>query len=111
MSINLTIIMVKIVSLQKTDSRILQKRKAELLRRLQTPAELVRASYVLQYLSCGKANCRCRRGFKHGPFYYLVQCLGTSKVQKFLLKNPEQRKQVRLGIDTHLKFQRQLAEH
>ena len=60
--------------------------------------------------TCGKANCRCRRGFKHGPFFYLVQCLGTGRVRKFLLKTPAQRKQARTGIAAHLKLQRQLAE-
>jgi hypothetical protein len=88
----------------------LQQRKAALLSRLQPSPDLVRASYVRQYLTCGKKNCRCRRGFKHGPFYYLVQCLGTGRVRKFLLKTPAQRKQARAGISAHLKLQRRLAE-
>jgi hypothetical protein len=70
----------------------------------------LRASYVKQYLTCGKKNCQCQRGFKHGPFYYLVQCLGTGRVRKFLLKTATQRKQARAGIAAHLKLQRQLAE-
>ena len=88
----------------------LQQRKAALLSRLQLPLGLVRASYVRQYLTCGKKNCRCRRGFKHGPFYYLVQCLGTGRVRKFLLKTPAQRKQARAGIAAHLKLHRRLGE-
>jgi len=88
----------------------LQKRKAILLVQFRLPVDSIRASYVRQYLTCGKKNCRCQRGFKHGPFYYLVQCLGTGRVRKFLLKTPEQRKQARAGIAAHLKFQRQLAE-
>jgi hypothetical protein len=88
----------------------LQRRKAALLARLQPPSGVLRASYVKQYLTCGKPNCRCRRGFKHGPFYYLVQCLGTGRVRKFLLKTPAQRKQARAGIAAHLKWRRQLAE-
>jgi hypothetical protein len=74
------------------------------------PSNFLRASYVKQYLTCGKTNCHCWRGFKHGPFYYLVQCLGTGQVRKFLLKTPEQRRQARAGITAHLKYQRQLAE-
>lgn len=88
----------------------LQKRKAALLSRLQPSPDLLRASYVRQYLTCGKKNCRCRRGFKHGPFFYLVQCLGTGRVRKFLLKTLAQRKQARAGIAAHLKLQRRLAE-
>ncbi|MEI6196035.1 MAG: DUF6788 family protein [Verrucomicrobiota bacterium] len=88
----------------------LKKRKAALLSRLQPSPDLVRASYVRQYLTCGKKNCRCRRGFKHGPFFYLVQCLGTGRVRKFLLKTPAQCKQARAGIAAHLNLQRRLAE-
>jgi hypothetical protein len=88
----------------------LQQHKAALLARLRPAPDVLRASYVKQYLTCGKQNCRCHRGFKHGPFYYLVQCLGTGRVRKFLLKTPAQRKQARAGIAAHLKLQRQLAE-
>jgi hypothetical protein len=88
----------------------LRQRKALLLARFDPPADLLRASYVQHYLTCGKKNCRCQRGFKHGPFYYLVQCLGAAKVRKFLLKTPEQRRKARAGIAAHRKFQRQLAE-
>jgi len=102
--------MVKTASLRKEKSLALQKCKSALLAKLQLSPDLVRASYVRQHLTCGKKNCRCRRGFKHGPFYYLVQCLGTGQVRKFLLKSPAQRKQARAGIAAHLKLQRQLAE-
>jgi hypothetical protein len=91
-------------------SVILQRRKARLLEGFDLPAGLLRASYVQHYLTCGKKNCRCQRGHKHGPFYYLVQCLGPGKVRKFLLKTPEQRRRARAGIAAHLKFQRRLAE-
>jgi hypothetical protein len=89
---------------------VLQKQRALLLNQIHVPPDLLRASYVKQYLTCGKKNCRCQRGFKHGPFYYLVQCLGTGRIKKFLLKTPAQRKQARMGIAAHLKLQRQLAK-
>ena len=88
----------------------LQTKKAALLQNLPPMSKLLRASFVKQFLTCGKKNCRCRRGFKHGPFFYLVQSLGTGRVRKFLLKTPEQRKQARAGIAAHLKTQRRLAE-
>lgn len=106
----LTIDMVKTASRRQDTVRALQQRKSALLARLQLSPDLVRASYVKQYLTCGKKNCRCRRGFKHGPFYYLVQCLSTGRVRKFLLKTPAQRKQARAGIAAHLNLQRRLAE-
>jgi hypothetical protein len=95
---------------QKPPAGVLQKRKAGLLKQIRVPSDFLRASYVKQYLTCGKTNCRCQRGFKHGPFYYLVQCLGTGQVRKFLLKTPEQQKHARDSIAAHLKLQQQLAE-
>jgi len=81
-----------------------------LLRRMQIPPQWLRASLVRQHLTCGKRNCRCQRGLKHGPFHYLTQCLRTGRVRKFLLKSERQRKQARACIAARLKFQRQLAE-
>ena len=101
--------MVKIVNPIKPVVETLQARKAALLEQIPVPSIFLRASYVKQYLTCGKPNCRCRRGFKHGPFYYLVQCRGAGQVRKFLLKTPEQRRQARAGIAAHLNFLRQLA--
>ena len=102
--------MAKTLHLQKFSVTGLQKRKASLLQQLPPVAGSLRASFVKQYLTCGKKNCRCCRGFKHGPFFYLVQSLGTGRVRKFLLKTPGQRKQARAGIATHLKLQRRLAK-
>jgi len=96
--------------MDKQTTPALMQHKAILLARFQPAPDLLRASYVTQFLTCGKPNCRCRRGFKHGPFYYLVQCLGTGRVRKFLLKTPTQRKQARAGIAAHLEMQRRLAE-
>jgi hypothetical protein len=102
--------MVKIVDPAKPAVEALQKRKAALLKTIHVPPDLLRASYVKQYLTCGKKTCRCQRGFKHGPFYYLVQCLRGGKIRKFLLKTSEQRAGARAGIAAHEKFQWQLSE-
>jgi hypothetical protein len=43
-------------------------------RQLQALARLlpmVSGSLVEQYVTCGKPRCRCTRGQKHGPLYYL----------------------------------------
>lgn len=91
-------------------SPALRERKKALLAQFDPPMGLLRASFVRQYLTCGKRNCRCQRGHKHGPFYYLVQCLGTGRVRKFLLKTPEQREKARAGIAAYQNHQRWLAE-
>ena len=102
--------MAKTVDLRKVSLITLKKRQAALSQSVPVPSGYLRASFVKQYLTCGKKNCRCQRGFKHGPFFYLVQSLGVGKTRKFLLRTPAQRKQARSGIAAHHKLQRQLAE-
>ena len=102
--------MAKTSNLRITPLEGLKKRKADLLLRLAVPRNLVRASFVSQFLACGKANCHCSQGFKHGPYFYLVQCLGTGKVRKFLLKTGGQQTEARESIEANKKFQERLAE-
>lgn len=102
--------MAKIFRLKDSSTIRLQKRRAALVSNIVVPANLVRASFVKQYLTCGKKNCRCRRGFKHGPFHYLVQCLDSGKVRKFLLKSEGQKAEARVSIAAHTDFQEKLEE-
>ncbi|NOS71118.1 MAG: hypothetical protein HOP33_14455 [Verrucomicrobia bacterium] len=102
--------MAKIFRMQKLSTRWLEKRKVILLEVLCPPPDAIRASYVQQFLTCGKRNCRCQRGHKHGPFHYLVQCVSTGNVTKFLLKTPQTRKQARAGIAAYTEFQERLEE-
>jgi hypothetical protein len=47
---------------------------SKIRRHLQVLARLlpmVAGSLVEQYVTCGKPHCRCTRGQKHGPLYYL----------------------------------------
>jgi len=96
--------------LRGVTSPALRESRAALLRQLCVPPNALRASCVRQFLTCGKLNCRCRRGHKHGPFYYLVQCLKGGAIRKFLLKTPEQRQRVRASIAAYAQFQKQLEE-
>jgi hypothetical protein len=41
------------------------------LQALAKPFPLLAGSLVKQYVICGKPSCRCQRGAKHGPLYYL----------------------------------------
>ena len=109
-SLILYLYMAKIFRMQKISTHALEKRKLSLLKTLSPPSNAIRASYVQQFLTCGKRNCRCQRGQKHGPFYYLVQCVSTGNVTKFLLKTPEARKQARVAITGYTDFQEGLEE-
>jgi len=49
----------------------LDKQKEKLLREIQSCSEMLQGSLVALYRKCGKRGCRCERGEKHGPAYYL----------------------------------------
>jgi hypothetical protein len=78
--------MAKVFALRRLSTLVLRQRRQRLLHQLQLPPNLIRASIVERFNTCGKPNCACARGEKHGPFYYLTQCLAAGKVNKFLLK-------------------------
>jgi hypothetical protein len=80
----------KIFKLRRVSTLALRQRKAALLRKLSVPSNLLRGSFVQRFTTCGKPNCCCARGQRHGPFYYLVSNLASGHVLKFLLKDPLQ---------------------
>ena len=89
----------------------LRHRKRFLLSQLQIHPDSVRASLVERFSKCGKANCHCHHGgAKHGPFYYLTQCLAVGKINKFLLKTPAQQQAAQAGIEHYRQLQAQLEE-
>jgi hypothetical protein len=88
----------------------LRQRRALLLRQMDVPLALLRASLVERFGTCGRPNCCCQRGQRHGPFYYLTQCLGKGHIQKFLLKTEDQRQRARQAIAAWQTLQEQLEE-
>jgi hypothetical protein len=48
-----------------------EAKRAGLLREIQGCSEMLQGSLVVLYRKCGKRGCRCERGEKHGPAYYL----------------------------------------
>jgi hypothetical protein len=89
----------------------LRQRKRLLLSQLRVHADAVRGSLVERFSRCGKANCHCHHGGdKHGPFYYLTQCLAVGKLNKFLLKAKAQQQAARSAIEHYRQLQEQLEE-
>lgn len=89
----------------------LRQRKRLLLSQLQIRPDSLRASLVERFSRCGKTNCQCHHGGpKHGPFYYLTQCLAVGKVNKFLLKSGAQQQSARAAIQHYRQLQDLLEE-
>jgi hypothetical protein len=100
----------KIFQLTRKSTLALRQRRDWLRRSLQIPPDLLRASFVERFTTCGKPNCCCSRGQRHGPFYYLAAGLKAGHVRKFLLKSPSQQAIARHGVEAYQAFWDQLEE-
>jgi hypothetical protein len=106
----LTIYMAKIYDTAKS-TLALRKRKRFLHSHLRVLPDCLRASLVERFATCGKPNCHCHHGGdKHGPFYYLTQCLAVGNINKFLLKTPSQQQAAKEGIERYRQLQEQIEE-
>lgn len=68
--------------------------------------EILRGSLLERYLTCGHAACKCARGQRHGPVWYLTVTLGTGRTASHTL-TASQAEQVRRWIHTY----RRVKEH
>lgn len=102
--------MATIFACRRKSTLALRQRRALLLKHPDLPPALLRASLVERLGTCGRPNCCCQRGQRHGPFYYLTQCLAPGRIQKFLLKTEDQRQQARQAIAAWHAVQEQLEE-
>ena len=103
--------MARIFDLARKSTLALRLRKGSLLRQVRVPDDLLRASVVERFSVCGKAQCHCHHGgAKHGPFYYLTQCLAVGKINKFLLKGEVPQQAARQGVAHFHALQEQLEE-
>lgn len=47
-------------------------RRRKLVGQLSGLGPVLRASLIQRFTQCGKAGCKCMKGAKHGPSYYLT---------------------------------------
>ena len=78
----------------------LQQRKQGLAKLLPPVTEILRGSLVERYVTCGNPSCKCARGQRHGPIWYLTITLGRGRTTGGIIA-PEQREQVRRWIDNY----------
>jgi hypothetical protein len=100
----------KIYHLRQSATLALHQRRSRLLSGLTIPQNLVRGSFVERYTTCGKVNCICVQGRKHGPFYYFVSGLARGRVLKFLLKSHAQQQVAQQGVSAYHNLWEQLEE-
>ena len=91
--------MARVYSLHRQSTLALRRRKGTLLHLLgRLPRAAIRASVVERFGTCGKAACSCHSGAKHGPYYYLTQCVAKGHVRKFQLKTPQEQQAARDAV-------------
>ena len=56
----------------------LRNRRQGLTQRLPPLTEVLRGSLMERYLTCGNPNCKCAKGERHGPVWYLSVTLDQS---------------------------------
>ena len=55
----------------KLSTLALRNRREGLTKLLPPLREILRGSLMERYLTCGKPGCKCTRGERHGPVWYL----------------------------------------
>ena len=66
-------------SLKRLPTLALQQRRRGLARQLPPVGETLRGSLFERYLTCGNPDCKCARGERHGPVWYLSVTLGRGR--------------------------------
>ena len=59
--------------------------------------EPIRGSLMAQYKCCGRDNCRCAKGYLHGPFFYHVRYVEGIRYKTYVKKADFER--IKAGIE------------
>jgi hypothetical protein len=71
--------------------RLLEERK-KAIQRLGKVPEVLRGTLLERMTQCGKPGCKCMRGEKHGPAYYLTVSYSKGRTRQAYV--PKERKQL-----------------
>lgn len=71
--------------------------------------EILRGSLSERFLTCGKPDCRCARGERHGPVWYLSVSVDQSQRTGTTVPS-QQLEQVRRGIASYHRVKEQLEQ-
>jgi len=71
--------MVERDKLSKLSDLALRSRRSGLTKVLPPLGEVLRGSLMERYLTCGNPDCKCARGERHGPVWYLSVTLDQSR--------------------------------
>lgn len=96
-------------NLAKLSTLALRQRRQGLTKLLPPLGETLRGSLMERYLTCGNADCKCARGERHGPIWYLSVTLDQSHRTGSTVP-PAQVQQVRRWIENYHQVKERLEK-
>lgn len=101
--------MVERENLSRLSLLALRKRREGLTNILPPLGEILRGSLMERYLTCGNPDCKCARGQRHGPVWYLSVTLDQSHRAGCTVP-ADQVEQVRRWIENYHRVKEQLEK-
>jgi hypothetical protein len=95
--------------LSRLSTLALRNRREGLVKLVPPLGEILRGSLTERFLTCGKPECRCARGERHGPVWYLSVSLDQSRRTGTTVAG-DQVAQVRQGIESYHRVQEHLEQ-
>ena len=90
-----------------SDLALRQRRQGQA--KLPPVAEILRGSLMERYVTCGNPSCKCARGERHGPSWYLSVTLGPGRTTGSIIPD-EKVDEVRGWIENYHKLKEQLEK-
>ena len=87
----------------------LRQRRQGLAQTLPAATEILRGSLVERYVTCGNPPCKCAKGERHGPIWYLTVTLGRGRTTGGIIPD-ENVEQVRAWIENYHKMKDHLEK-
>ncbi|HEX6504118.1 MAG TPA: DUF6788 family protein [Terriglobales bacterium] len=97
------------IELARLSDLALRQRRQGLAQQLPPVTETLRGSLVERYVTCGNPNCKCAKGERHGPVWYLTVTLGPGKTTGGIVA-PEKVEQVRGWLQNYQKVKEHLEK-
>ena len=88
---------------------VLRQRRQGLTRLLPPFSQVLRGSLVERYVTCGNPACRCARGERHGPVWYLTVTLSPGHTTGVIV-SPDQVKEVQDWIENYHQVKERLEK-
>jgi hypothetical protein len=95
--------------LSRISELALRGRRQGLAKLLPPVTEILRGSLVERYVTCGNPACKCARGERHGPIWYLTVTLGPGRTTGGII-SAEKVPEVRAWIENYHKLKDNLEK-